>query len=209
LLEAIVVPIRPENCGALHYTCPLFTTLRVRWQIIKQTTGKSAEIRDDPCQSIHPGCFALQGQTVLSSKSCLPYPGRGEIFRQRVSFCLFYHINFNKTLCNNFNFIQISSYGLNGFGLTIFGGYRYKRLFDLQTAFSQGLSGEIQMRSKAQDDAQQGGRNMSGNAFCSHFSPLSPTSTIFSEPDTDHAPIHFVIRPDGAGPESIGNPIDF
>jgi hypothetical protein len=49
---------------------------------------------------------------------------------------------------------------------------------------------------------------MPGDSFHSNFSPLSPTATIFLEPDAHNIFIKPVIRPDGAGPKSIGNPID-
>jgi hypothetical protein len=49
---------------------------------------------------------------------------------------------------------------------------------------------------------------MSGDPFCAHFNPSSPTATIFLQLDTDSAFIQFVIRPYGAGLKSIGNPIE-
>jgi hypothetical protein len=50
---------------------------------------------------------------------------------------------------------------------------------------------------------------MSGDPFCAHFNRLSPTATIFLLPDAaDSAFIQFLIRPDGAGLKSIGNPIE-
>jgi len=48
---------------------------------------------------------------------------------------------------------------------------------------------------------------MPGDSFCSHCSPSSPAATIFPEPDANLAFINFAIRPDGAGPKSIGNPL--
>jgi hypothetical protein len=50
---------------------------------------------------------------------------------------------------------------------------------------------------------------MPGNSFCPHFSPSSPSETIFLKLDADTIFIYFVTRPDGAGPKSIGNPIDY
>jgi hypothetical protein len=50
---------------------------------------------------------------------------------------------------------------------------------------------------------------MPGDSFCPNFSSSSPTTTIFLEPDTDSDFMSFVTRPDDAGPESIGKPIDF
>ena len=47
-------------------------------------------------------------------------------------------------MCNNFNFIQIPSYG---FGLTIFDGYRYKGLFDRQYALTRRRRIQIDRRS--------------------------------------------------------------
>ena len=41
------------------------------------------------------------------------------------------------------------------------------------------------------------------------FQPIISQATIFSESDTDTTFTHFVIRPDGAGTESIGIPIDW
>jgi hypothetical protein len=49
---------------------------------------------------------------------------------------------------------------------------------------------------------------MSGDPFCVNFNPSSPTATIFLQPDADSVFIQFVIRPDGAGFKSIGNPIE-
>jgi hypothetical protein len=48
---------------------------------------------------------------------------------------------------------------------------------------------------------------MSGDSSCSHFSPSSPTATIFLEPDAEKVFMNFVIRTGGAGPKSIGLPI--
>ena len=47
---------------------------------------------------------------------------------------------------------------------------------------------------------------MPGDSFHSDFSPSSLTATIILEPDA-HNIINLVIRPDGAGPKSIVNPL--